>query len=263
MRRVFLFTGLIIVILLSGCISLQRPRMEEAHVTRVIDGDTIVTAEDETVRLLGINTPEYGERYSDAARKILAEFVLNKTVELEAGREARDQYGRKLRYVHADGVLVNEMLIRRGLAATYLLEPGDQYRKALLRAEKEARKNSRGLWAPSTVNGCIQITEFHWNPDGNDNYRLNKEYVTFQNTCDQRLDLADWSIKDSGTNQYTFSSETMRPQTTITLHTGNGQDNTTDLYWERSQAVWNNDGDALYLRDTEDLLVAHRSYAGR
>ena len=43
---------------------------EEGVVDRVIDGDTIVI-NDTTIRMLGINTPERGERYYEEATEFL------------------------------------------------------------------------------------------------------------------------------------------------------------------------------------------------
>lgn len=249
----------------AGCVSFDTTPTEDARIVEVVDGDTLVTADDETVRLLGINAPEDGERYSDAARERLSDMVLNKTVQLEAGRteQDHDQYGRSLRYVHVDDILVNRVMVAEGLATTYLLDDDDPYQRPLLRAEEAAREQGTGVWAPSSVSACITVTAFNWNPSGNDNYRLNEEYTTFQNTCQQPLDVTGWTVKDSGTNRYTFSTHTLSSGETVTLHTGRGTDNATDLYWDRRQAVWNNDGDALYVLDREELLVAHQQYAGR
>ncbi|MDI6811717.1 MAG: lamin tail domain-containing protein [archaeon] len=53
---------------------------------------------------------------------------------------------------------------------------------------------------------------------------------------------------------------------TVTLYTGAGKDTTTELYWNssgcRCNAVWNNDGDTLYLRDMNGNLVMSYSYSG-
>jgi competence protein ComEC len=37
---------------------------------------------------------------------------------------------------------------------------------------------------------------------------------------------------------------------TVTVRSGSGTNIQTDLYWGRTQHVWNNDGDAAHLRDT-------------
>jgi len=44
------------------------------------------------------------------------------------------------------------------------------------------------------------------------------------------------------------------------VRTGAGNDTRTDLYWDRSQAVWNNDGDRARLQDADGALVDERSW---
>ena len=65
------------------------------HITRVIDGDTIV-AGNETIRMLGINTPEHNEFLFGEARNFTNQILLNKTVSLEFGKDEKDLYGSRL-----------------------------------------------------------------------------------------------------------------------------------------------------------------------
>src|SRR3989344_2735987 len=58
----------------------------EVFIERVIDGDTIVS-NGTSIRLLGINTPERGEKYYEEAKSFLEARVLNKTVVLEFGKD--------------------------------------------------------------------------------------------------------------------------------------------------------------------------------
>ena len=105
--------------------------------------------------------------------------------------------------------------------------------------------------------GCIKVVTFHYNAAGNDNQNLNDEYVTLENTCDFPIDMSGWRLTDSGAKHvYRFKTFVLRPGATVTLHSGRGFDTTTDLYWGRSYgAVWNNDGDTLYLYDSSGQLV--------
>ena len=91
--------------------------------TRVVDGDTLdVTdgAASETVRILGIDTPERGDCGFDAAATYLSGPLGHvEQVTLSAagpGKDDRDRYGRILRYVDAGGVDVGLALITQGLA---------------------------------------------------------------------------------------------------------------------------------------------------
>ncbi|MBN2177414.1 MAG: thermonuclease family protein [Demequinaceae bacterium] len=94
---------------------------EEWFVEHVIDGDTVVASHggvEETVRFIGIDTPERDECGYGEAREELARMVDGRTVTLVPGAETdRDDYGRLLRYVEVDGVDVGLRLIENGYAA--------------------------------------------------------------------------------------------------------------------------------------------------
>ncbi|MGE3858091.1 MAG: thermonuclease family protein [Dehalococcoidia bacterium] len=90
-------------------------------VTRIIDGDTIAVASSagasETVRIVGIDTPEVGQCGFEEAADALARLVLDQPVALTAGaQDDRDRYGRILRYVDVRGVDAGLELIRGGFA---------------------------------------------------------------------------------------------------------------------------------------------------
>lgn len=128
-------------------------------VAKVVDGDTIkvlINSKTETVRIVGINTPEtvdprkpvecFGREASDKMK----ELVENKTVSLEtdATQSDRDRYGRLLRFVFlVDGTDVGLALIEQGFAkeALYSNTP-HKYHQAYLDAQKQAEEAGRGLW---------------------------------------------------------------------------------------------------------------------
>ena len=56
------------------------------HVSRIIDGDTIVTSDNEHIRLLGINSPEKNEFLHDESENFLNQIV-DKNVSLKFGKE--------------------------------------------------------------------------------------------------------------------------------------------------------------------------------
>lgn len=128
------------------------------EVKRVVDGDTLVLANGARVRLIGADTPEtvkpnhpiepWGPEASDFTR----EFVASGEVRLEFDREVKDKYGRFLAYVWVDDRMLNEELIRAGLARA---EPQYHYaaavKKRFLRAEADARAAGRGIWSRRAV----------------------------------------------------------------------------------------------------------------
>jgi len=70
------------------------------QVKRVVDGDTIVLADERTIRVLGIDTPEIrGQCQSERERAQTAEIrmmeLVSRGVRIEVSRD-RDRYGRTL-----------------------------------------------------------------------------------------------------------------------------------------------------------------------
>src|SRR3954462_11915344 len=91
----------------------------EATVTRGVDGDTVHVAiggADETVRYIGIDTPESVKPntpvqcFAKAASAANERLVAGREVTLVSDVEGRDRYGRLLAYVYRrpDGLFVNE-----------------------------------------------------------------------------------------------------------------------------------------------------------
>lgn len=130
---------------------------ESARVVRVVDGDTILAAVGTEprarVRLIGINAPEsvdprrevecFGREASARAHELLD----GQQVRLERDVSETDQYGRLLRYVWLDDVLVNEQLVAEGYAHVVTFPPDVRYLDRLRAAERAARTQGRGLWS--------------------------------------------------------------------------------------------------------------------
>lgn len=123
------------------------------YVKRVIDGDTIVLANNERVRYIGIDTPEiaHPKKPVEWMGKEAAEFnrrlVEHKWVNLEFDVEIRDKYGRLLAYVYIDGVFVNAELVKEGYAKVYTVPPNVKHAELFLKLQREARTANRGLWS--------------------------------------------------------------------------------------------------------------------
>lgn len=123
-------------------------------VERVVDGDTLLLANGERVRLLGVNTPETKhpskpvEPFGEEASAFTRAMVEGRTVRLELDRERRDAYGRILAYVYIDQRFLNEELIRAGLSFAQTRFPySEQMKRRFKLAEAEARTHRRGLWS--------------------------------------------------------------------------------------------------------------------
>ena len=147
----------------NGGGSAEPPGPLRAHVTRVVDGDTIEVqlpdGREEDVRYIGIDTPETvkpgtpvqcgGPRAHDVNERL----VDGRTVILRFDAEHRDVYGRLLAYVYVPGegpggraLFVNAELARRGLARTLTIPPNDSFAPLFARLAARAGAAGRGLW---------------------------------------------------------------------------------------------------------------------
>jgi len=122
-------------------------------VTFVVDGDTILLESGESVRYLGIDSPETNhpsrglECYGAEATERNRELVDGELVRLESDTTDRDAYGRLLRYVYIDNTFVNAVLVEGGFAYSYYYPPDTKYYDELLALELAAEVDGRGLWS--------------------------------------------------------------------------------------------------------------------
>ncbi|PTQ50947.1 MAG: hypothetical protein HSCHL_2036 [Hydrogenibacillus schlegelii] len=132
----------------------------------MVDGDTIHVAlngRDETVRLIGVDTPETVhpekpvEPYGPEASAFTKSRLNGKTVYLEFDVQERDKYGRLLAYVWLDRPdeitdaeirkkMFNAFLLLEGYAQLLTVPPNVKYADHFVRYQREAREASKGLW---------------------------------------------------------------------------------------------------------------------
>ena len=153
----------LVVVIVIAAASIGGWRLGEARrtattqwaVVDVLDGDTIRVARGEdtdTVRLLGINTPETHhprkpvECFGPEAAAYTDAQLRGRAVGLEADIEERDRYDRRLAYVIVDGERFNDELVRRGYARLLVIEPNHAHARAMLQEELDAKRAGRGLW---------------------------------------------------------------------------------------------------------------------
>ncbi len=129
------------------------------EVLSVIDGDTIVVSINggkDTVRILGINTPEtknapqgeecFGAEASAEAKRLLQGALV--TLETDSSQDARDKYNRLLAYVGLpDGRDFGQVLVADGFAYEYTYL-GREYKNQTQyqQAEAAAKAAKIGLW---------------------------------------------------------------------------------------------------------------------
>jgi len=139
----------------------QRPAGQlatgEYLVERVVDGDTIVlNFNDLRVRLQGVDTPETVqantpvEAWGPEATAFTEAFLESADwrVKIVVDGEPVDRYGRHLGFLWHGDRLLNEELIREGLArATTGFDFSESMKQRLIKAQISAQTAGLGIWA--------------------------------------------------------------------------------------------------------------------
>ena len=119
-----------------------------ATVVKIVDGDSIQVRHQGRsirVRLWGIDTPEWRQPFSKAAKKYTAKLVGNTEVTLE--EKDWDDYGRMVALVTTDdNRLLNEELLKAGLAWVHIYYCKEAICDKWYGYDKPARKRQIGLW---------------------------------------------------------------------------------------------------------------------
>ena len=232
---------------------------ETVTVARVIDGDTSHLEGGRRVRYLGINAPEKGDPHAEQATLANRRLAEDKSVRLEFGRSRRGQYGRLLAYVFVDDTFVNEALLRRG-HAHFSPPAAGKYRERLCQAQEEARAAGVGIWERSPEWGAIRIVSVHADAEGDDRQNLNGEFIVIENQSQNPVDFNGWTVSDAASHRDLFSHFTLAPKAKVTLRTGLGLPTERELFWASRTPVWNNKGDAIFIRDRQGHLVLSHAY---
>jgi micrococcal nuclease len=149
------FTNIVIVLLWCSC-NLSDP--DWVTVKRVIDGDTFLTTQNETIRLIGIDAPESARAYdeeeyfADESANFLDSLITGEKVKLVFDRETYDVYDRTLAYVYTqDSVFVNALLLEKGMAFNFPVSPNLKYAFRFKQLENKAKKAGLGLWKEELI----------------------------------------------------------------------------------------------------------------
>ncbi len=123
-----------------------------AKVVGVVDGVTLdveIAGDVFRLRYLGIRMPGGADGGGALAERAL-EFnrfkVLDRMVQLEKGAVDTDDGGRILRYVYADGEMINTAMLTGGFAVVSDFPQDFVYKSSFLDAEESAKADRRGYW---------------------------------------------------------------------------------------------------------------------
>ncbi|MEM9803839.1 MAG: thermonuclease family protein [Cyanobacteria bacterium P01_D01_bin.56] len=122
------------------------------EVTRVKDGDSLIVSELMEIRLFGLDAPEKKQTCRiDGKRWDCGQTAKDRLTKLALGQQVRcthrkkGGYGRFLSICQVGSRILNETMVREGLAIIYY-DPDYQA------AEREARLNKQGVWRSEFIN---------------------------------------------------------------------------------------------------------------
>jgi endonuclease YncB( thermonuclease family) len=118
-------------------------------VVSIADGDTITILDPSNkqykIRFYGIDTPEKGQPFGNAAKKHTAQLTYKKNATVKT--YDTDKYGRTVGIVTVDGINVNESLIQNGYAWQYRKYCKADVCDEWLSIEEKAKSAKIGLWS--------------------------------------------------------------------------------------------------------------------
>lgn len=136
----------------------------KVELVEIVDGDTAkfkMDGKQIKVRFLGINTketvdPEIGEEaWGKEASDFTKEKLKNATkieLEFDSSADEKDKYDRYLAWIWVDDVLLQNLLVEKGLAENYMLQNNYKYAGMLQESEEVSKNNKLGIWSDETNN---------------------------------------------------------------------------------------------------------------
>jgi hypothetical protein len=107
---------------------------------------------------------------------------------------------------------------------------------------------------PAPMVSIIQIDN---SADGND---LLIERVELRNETRSAIEMEGWTLRSEKGIVYVFPEFSFKIGASVNVWSMSNPDTQTDLYWNRTEPVWNNFHDCAYLRDPERKLVDKSCY---
>jgi|GEM_PF-583893 len=101
----------------------------------------------------------------------------------------------------------------------------------------------------------ISITNVSFVAPSPEKENLNDEWVEISNLGDMDEDLTGWTLEDEQNHTYMFQGFILKAGASVKIHTGVGNDTSSDLYWNKNTSIWNNNGDVATLKDASENVI--------
>lgn len=132
----------------------------KAEVIQVLDGDSIKIRREgkremEIVSLIGIEAPEISHResagqepFGTLSQQYLSVAITRKVVRIEQDVQTTSPSGQTLGYIWLGDRLLNEEMVKQGLALLATAPPNVKYVERFQQAQTVAREAKKGIWNP-------------------------------------------------------------------------------------------------------------------
>ncbi len=159
MKKIYLF--IIVFLLFFVPIPIFASERIDVTLNKCVDGDTAwFNLENKQIkaRFLAIDTPESTnkiEEYGKEASKFTCDLLNNAShiqIEYDDNSDKQDKYSRELVWVFVDEKLLQELVVKEGLAEVKYIYGNYKYLDQVNLALKEAKKNKLNLWSDAEDN---------------------------------------------------------------------------------------------------------------
>jgi len=193
------------------------------------------------------------------------------------GLDDLEGFDELLGYVIADGEFVNLEILKQGFATAGYGPFKTNCDKLFMDAENSARNEGIGMWVSSgsqntgdqtsanqstggvIVTGDIIITDISYSGDPLKNE--SDEYVEILNDDRFPIQLEGWALRDNSNNVFFFPDFIIASGQSCRIYTNENHPDWCGFNFGSSDsAIWNDDGDCAYFRDSQGDLTAHKCY---
>ncbi|MBL7206006.1 MAG: lamin tail domain-containing protein [Candidatus Aenigmarchaeota archaeon] len=108
---------------------------------------------------------------------------------------------------------------------------------------------------PEEFQTCVEQPRINYIESGKGREKLD-EWIEL---IGHGVDLTNWTIADAANHRFTFPSIEITEN--LKVHTGPGENNSTDLFWGYGSPIWNNNGDNATLKDSNGNVVDIYTYS--
>ncbi len=240
------------------------PNLQTGQVVGVVAStiiDVLIDGVEYRVKYLLIDTPAFEDPergtapFGLEALEINRQLVAGQTVALEKDVSDVDEVGRLLRYVYVGDLMINEELIRQGVAWVNPVPPDTRYQSRFEQVQQDAQAAGVGVWSLASSVGPTPPAPAQVVIIAVDDV---EEYVDLQNVGNSPQDLTGWRLLSERDGQScTFEGVTMQPGESLRVWALLADSTRVGYNCGFAQNIWSNtEPDAAVLFNPEGIEVS-------